>query len=285
MTNNTYQVSSSINRRTFLGACAAAGVGTMFAMAGCVAGQGAPAEEEASAADGQAESAAAPEASAPEPKAPTLDSIRQDVTQLGKDAAALLPPADPDPDNPFGIDKNINMTTIDQYLNLPGVAYRDARMLMDPARYEEIGGHANMDMTLEGFKVVPFPYVGTLQPLPVSNAYTGNCLFTVEWGEDGAVQHAAPNYEQSRQILDDLFPKDCPLLIMCGAGGYAGMTRQLLIYLGWDAERVYNVGGQWDYTGNFPVQLIAYDENDRATYMFWRADYAEIDFDALTPVA
>ena len=161
MTNNTYQVSSSINRRTFLGACAAAGVGTMVAMAGCAAGQGAPAEEEASAADGQAESAAAPEAAAPEPEAPTLDSIRQDVAQLGKDAAALLPPADPDPDNPFGIDKNINMTTIDQYLNLPGVAYRDARMLMDPARYEEIGGHANMDMTLEGFKVVPFPYVGT----------------------------------------------------------------------------------------------------------------------------
>lgn len=272
---------TGLNRRVFLRLMAVAGAGTMLSLAGCQAPGQEPQEPEGEGQEAPAQ--ASQQTSDPEPS-PTLDSVRQDVADLGKQAAALLPPAEPDPESPFGIDKNINMATIDQYVNLPGVAYRDARMLMDPARYEEIGGHANMDMTLEGFRIVPFPYVGTLQPLPVSNAYTGPALFSIQWNEDGTVASATPNYQQSQQILDDLFPKDCPLLIMCGAGGYAGMTRQLLIYLGWDEQRVYNVGGQWDYTGNHPVQLIAYDDADNATYMFWRADYAEIDFDALTPV-
>lgn len=176
------------------------------------------------------------------------------------------------------------MDTIDQYLGIPGVAYRDARMLRDPAQYEEIGGHANMEMALEGFRIVPFPYIGTLQELPVSGAYTGDRLFDIEWNDDGTVASAAPRYEESMQILEDCFPKDGPVMIMCGAGGYAGMTRQLLIYLGWNPDLLYNVGGQWDYTGYHPVQLISYDADGEAHYMFWRADYAAIDFDALTPL-
>ena len=40
----------------------------------------------------------------------------------------------------FGIDKNINETTIDNYLNRSDSVYRDMRMLKDPGNYEAIGG-------------------------------------------------------------------------------------------------------------------------------------------------
>ena len=47
----------------------------------------------------------------------------------------------------FGIDKNINESNIDNYLNRTDIVYRDVRMLKDPANYEEIGG----DSYLSGF--------------------------------------------------------------------------------------------------------------------------------------
>lgn len=40
----------------------------------------------------------------------------------------------------FGIDKNINEETIDNYLNRNDSVYRDMRMLKDPGNYEAIGG-------------------------------------------------------------------------------------------------------------------------------------------------
>ncbi|WP_304426253.1 hypothetical protein [uncultured Adlercreutzia sp.] len=249
-----------LSRRLFVAAGAAA-LGGVFAAAGCA---GSPAE-------------------APEP-APSASEGAAGAEASPALTADTLPKPEPDPESPFGVDKNINMETIDEYLNIPGVAYRDARMLRDPAQYEEIGGHANLEMALEGFRIVPFPLVGTLQELPVSGAYTGERLFDVTWAADGTVAQAVPRFEESRQILEDLFPSDRPVMIMCGAGGYAGMTRQLLIALGWDPDLLYNVGGQWDYTGYHPVQLISYDADGTPHFMFWRADYADIDFDALTPI-
>ena len=56
-------------------------------------------------------------------------------------------------DDVFSIDKNINMNTIDNYLNLPDVVYRDVRMLFDPANFADIGGDADLSSTIEGFKI------------------------------------------------------------------------------------------------------------------------------------
>ena len=47
----------------------------------------------------------------------------------------------------FGIDKNINESTIDRYLGRDDAVYRDLRMLKDPGNYEAIGG----DSYLSGF--------------------------------------------------------------------------------------------------------------------------------------
>ena len=66
---------------------------------------------------------------------------------------------------------------------------------------------------------------------------------------------------------------------MCGGGGYAGMTKSLLVSLGWDENKIYNVGGYWYYEGKNKVEV---KESDK--YNFWKVTYHDIDFDSLTEV-
>lgn len=187
----------------------------------------------------------------------------------------------------FGVDANINMSTIDGYLGRDDVAYRDMRMLFDPADYGAIGGEADLTKTIAGFKVVPYPYIATLQALPVEGAYDGEALFTVVWAENGTVASAEANYRESMMILEELFPKDKAIFLMCGGGGYAGMMKQLLLYLGWDGALLYNIGGNWEYTGANALELVVYPEKagDPNIYATWRADYAYLDFSKLEPIA
>ena len=201
--------------------------------------------------------------------------------------ADALPTAEPDESSQFGVDKNINIGTIDQYLDRDDVVYRDVRMLFDPADYAAIGGDANLSATIRGFKIVPYPYLATLSELPVANAYAGETLFSLTWNEDGSIASAEANYKESMQVLEDLFPKDKPIFLMCGGGGYAGMTKSLLVFLGWDADLLYNIGGNWGYTGDNALELIIYpeDANEDEIYATWRADYATIDFALLHKAA
>lgn len=192
-----------------------------------------------------------------------------------------LPPASPDPESEFGVDATINMETVDEWLHRPDVAYRDMRLLLDPARYEDVGGDADLAFTLEGFKVVPYPYIGTLQRLPVDGAYDGETLFDVEWGPSGEIAGVSQNYEQSLQIVEELFPRDKAVFLICGGAGYAMMMRKLLVYLGWNETRVYNVGGAWGYSGYHPVELVSLNPDGGKEYCFWRADVATIDFGSL----
>ena len=121
--------------------------------------------------------------------------------------ADALPASEPDETNMFGVDKNINMETLDQYLGRDDVAYRDVRMLFDPADYAAIGGNADLASTVEGFRIVPYPYLATLSALPVAGAYDGDTLYTLTWNEDGSIATATANYEESMLVLEDLFPK------------------------------------------------------------------------------
>ncbi|MCR4627976.1 MAG: rhodanese-like domain-containing protein [Treponema sp.] len=194
-----------------------------------------------------------------------------------------LPASSPDPTSMFGVEKKINMETIDNYLNRSDVVYRDMRMLFDPADYGAIGGNADLSATIEGFKIVPYPYLATLTELPVKGAYSGDALFSLTWDSDGKIATATPNYDESMLVLEDLFPKDKPIFLMCGGGGYAGMTKALLIKLGWDEKNLYNIGGNWSYKGKHAYELIKYAENpnDHNIFATWRADYAYIDFSRL----
>ena len=186
-------------------------------------------------------------------------------------------------DDAFSIDKNINMNTIDNYLNLPDVVYRDVRMLFDPANFADIGGDADLSSTIEGFKIVPYPYIASLQALPVSNAYNGNTLFEVKWNDDGKIDSLKPLYEESYIVIDELFPKDKKIFLMCGGGGYANMMKEVLIHMGYDKDNIYNIGANWNYKGKHKKELIIYPEdvNGNKIYASWRADYAYIPFEKM----
>lgn len=172
----------------------------------------------------------------------------------------------------FGIDKNINEETIDKYLGRSDSVYRDMRMLKDPGNYEAIGGDSYLSGFIKGFEVVPYPYLVNVTGLPseVGDTYTGDTLFTFE---DGVYR---ANYEESLEILEYLFPRDKYIFLICGGGGYAGMTKSLLVNLGWDSNKIYNVGGFWYYNGNNRV-----DVKNGARYDFYKVLYHDIDFSGL----
>ena len=203
-----------------------------------------------------------------------------------QEGSGSLPPPETDASSEFGVDVNINMETIDQYLDREDVAYRDVRMLFDPADYAAIGGEADLSRTIRGFRVVPYPYIATLSALPVEGAYAGDTLFTGEWNSDGTIASVRENYQESMLVLEDLFPRDKAIFLMCGGGGYAGMMKTLLLELGWDEDLLYNIGGNWTYTGENGLELIVYPEDaeEENIYATWRADYAYIDFSRLHPV-
>lgn len=191
-----------------------------------------------------------------------------------------LPPADPDSDNDYGVDRLINIETIDEWLDRDDVAYRDVRMPFDPADFAAIGGTPDLTATIEGFTVVPLPLLATLPPLPVSGAYKGPTAWKAEWADEGDIVSADPVYWESEQLLEDLFPKDKAIFIMCGAGAYASLAKKLLVHLGWDADRIYNVGGFWSYVGSRKIDTIVPSEDslDGRLCFMWRAEVASIDF-------
>ena len=180
----------------------------------------------------------------------------------------------------FGIDKNINEATIDEYLGRSDSVYRDMRMLKDPGNYEAIGGDSYLSGFVEGFEVVPLPYITNVSGLPeeVGDTYTGKTLFT----QDESGNYVA-NYEESMAILEAIFPKDKNIFLMCGGGGYAGMTKTMLVALGWDEEKIYNVGAYWSYEGQNKVEVKKTIDGEDY-YNFSIVPYYNIDFATLHEV-
>jgi rhodanese-related sulfurtransferase len=186
----------------------------------------------------------------------------------------------------YGIDKNINETTIDKYLNRSDTVYRDVRMLEDSATWENKGGDRYLSGYIKGFEVIPSPYLAGFtdsyikqkEKENVSGLYTGKTLFTLK--DDGTY---SPNYKESITILEAIFPKDKNIFIMCGAGGYAGQVKNMLISLGWSKDKVRDIGGYWYYEGKNSVkvkQTIA----GKTYYDFSRVPYYNIDFSKLHEV-
>lgn len=177
----------------------------------------------------------------------------------------------------LGIDKNINETTIDEYLNRPDSVYRDMRMLEDPGNYENIGGDRFLSGYIEGFEVIPLPYIIPVTDLPskVGDTYTGTTLF---YDNNGTY---VANYEESMNIIEEIFPKDKVIFLMCGGGGYAGITKNFLLSLGWDADKIYNIGGYWYYKGEHSIN-VKKEIDGVVSYDFDSVPYHNIEFDKLT---
>ncbi len=179
----------------------------------------------------------------------------------------------------LGIDKNINEATIDHYLNRSDAVYRDLRMLEDPGNYEAIGGDSYLSGYVNGFEIVPFPYIMNVTGLPeeVGQTYTGETLFTQD--SDG---NYIENYEESMNVIEDLFPRDKVIFLMCGGGGYSGMMKKFLVSLGWDESKIYDVGGYWFYEGDNNVEVKRELVDGRTIYDFYKVPYHDINFERLT---
>ena len=193
-------------------------------------------------------------------------------------AALPLPEVTEGQRGELGIDKNINEETIDNYLDRSDAVYRDMRMLKDPGNYEAIGGDAYLSGFVRGFEVVPLPYLLNVTGLPaeVGDTYTGKTLYTVKDGKYKA------NYEESLAVLEALFPKDKVIFLMCGGGGYAGMTKAMLVALGWDETKIYDVGGYWFYEGKNNVEVKRTNSKGKTVYDFYKVAYHDIDFSKFT---
>lgn len=186
----------------------------------------------------------------------------------------------------YGIDKNINETTIDNYLNRSDTVYRDVRMLVDSASWENKGGDRYLTGYIKGFEVIPSPYLASYtdayikqkEKENVYGLYTGKTLFTLQ--DEGTY---TPNYKESMEILEAIFPKDKNIFIICGAGGYAGQVKDMLISLGWNKELVRDIGGYWYYNGKNSVQ-VKETIDGKDYYNFSKVPYYNIDFDSLHEV-
>ena len=174
----------------------------------------------------------------------------------------------------LGIDKNINESTIDKYLFRKDSVYRDMRMLEDPSKYENIGGDRFLSGYIKGFEVIPLPYIIPVEGLPeeVGDTYIGETLFHIEDGKYIA------NYDESMKIIEEIFPKDKVIFLMCGGGGYAGMTKNFLVSLGYDENKIYNVGGHWYYKGKYNIKV---PKNADGSYNFKNVPYHKINFKKL----
>lgn len=204
-------------------------------------------------------------------------------------AAYLMPGADRLPKaqptgglrGEMGIDKNINEDKIDLYLGREDSVYYDMRMLVDSVQYENIGGDSYLSGFVAGFEVLPYPYLATVTGLPeeVGEPYQGPTLFTLNEQNEYIA-----NYEESLEILEYFFPKDKKIFLMCGGGGYAGMTKDLLTELGWSPDNIYNVGGYWYYEGDKNIEVKRVNSDETVTYDFWKVPYHDINFDDLHEV-
>ena len=166
------------------------------------------------------------------------------------------------------------------------------RLLVDSQGYDDLTPTSSgmLTATIEGFRVSPLPYIanlwdGMLPPPVLDNPIDNDWvpLFDVEWGEYGEVVSVTDNYEESMYVLEEIFPKDKLIFLMCGGGGYAWMTKQILIKLGYDKSKVYNIGGFWSYNGKHRVELITfYDGENQGAYenefySFYNANYMNIE--------
>ena len=112
-------------------------------------------------------------------------------------------------------------------------------------------------------------------PSEVGDTYTGTTLFY----EDNGTYYA--NYKESMDIIEQIFPKDKVIFLMCGGGGYAGMTKNFLVSMGWDENKIYNVGGYWYYKGKHSISTKN-EVNVEVSYNFDNVPYHKIEFKDLT---
>ena len=56
----------------------------------------------------------------------------------------------------------------------------------------------------------------------------------------------------------------------------------MLVALGWDESKIYDVGGYWYYDGQHNVEVKRVNDGGEVAYDFYKVPVHEIDFTSLT---
>lgn len=174
-------------------------------------------------------------------------------------------------------DSPITAMNIDDYL------FRDDSIYIDTREVNQFmeEGH------IAGFTNIPF-YEALVALKP-----TDNILFTMKKTRDengnvvaelGDVGSFNANYEESLSIIRSLFPRDKNILIISTAGVESHYLINLLLQLGYDGSKLYNVGCFSNNAG----QQVAYRNQKSAAYYveghnIYTYDY-QINFGELTKI-
>ena len=73
------------------------------------------------------------------------------------------------------------------------------------------------------------------------------------------------------------------IFIICGAGGYAGQVKHMLVKLGWNEKLVRDIGGFWYYEGKNTIK-VKETIDGKDYYNFSKVPYYNIDFGSLTEI-
>ena len=150
------------------------------------------------------------------------EEVREEITSLPEKEIV---------DSPLATESPLNATNIDDYLFLDGLKYVDLRS------FNQILSEG----AIAGFEVIPF------YDVLVWWEKKDNVLFTMKKGENkdtyiGDVGCFFPNYEESEEAIEAIFPKDKQIVFMSTAGVEAAYMINLLKQLGYDASKLYNAG-------------------------------------------
>lgn len=197
---------------------------------------------------------------------------------VSQESGKMVLPEKENPESVLMSESSITSSNIDDYLFLEDCLYIDTR---DPNQFLEEG-------FIAGFRNIPF------YDCLVSVKEDKEALFwmrkttnentneTILLGEIGSFE---ANYEESEQIIKDLFPKNKKILIISTAGVESTYLMNLLLQLGYDGANLYNVG----CFSNSLAGHIAYRNREDARYFVEGTNVYTVnqsyDWGTLTPLS
>lgn len=161
-------------------------------------------------------------------------------------------PEKTDPKSTSMIDSPIQPQNLDSYMFIEDAFYVDTRSL----------NQIRDEGYVAGFHWIPFyEFVASLTGS--TTLYTMN-QFPPKDGQEriflGDSGSFTQNYEESNRIIERIFPKNKPILVISTAGVEATYLLNLLVQLGYDASLLYNVGPFSNSVGSITAYRLLSDK-------------------------
>ena len=160
------------------------------------------------------------------------------VNKESSDSINNLIPSKINPEGLDVIDSSITTRNLDDYLLRDDVFYCDLRYYSWVLK----------DGYIPGFTFIP--YYDFMATRSGTNAYFKQ--IKIEGLNEGEVGSFSPIYEESITMLKRLFPQDKAIFLISQSGLESYYMSSLLVQYGYDASKIYNVGGVTNPAGMNP---------------------------------